>query len=169
MQLATITQNGHPTLRTVSVGRDLRQGLNFFTNLDSPKAQDIQARPAVEVHFFWPELGQQVRASGTTRPLPPQVCDQVFQMQPREQQLTAHITARFGQSKEVDQETLERALLDVTAELRHHERIPRPERWGGFHIDVVEWEFWQARPDLLHQRLQYRQSGNTWLISQLVP
>ncbi|MFC4426775.1 pyridoxamine 5'-phosphate oxidase [Deinococcus navajonensis] len=168
MSLATASAQGRPSVRTVLL-RGMEGGaLSFYTNYASHKGHDLDGNPQAEVLFFWPEHERQVRAFGPVLRLSAAESDSYFQSRPYESRIAAH--ASDPQSGPVaSREALEKKLDSLRARYPIDQDVPRPEFWGGYRLQVKEWEFWQGRPSRVHDRFQYAFSGTRWEINRLMP
>ena len=168
MQVATANAAGRPSLRTVLLRGAGAEGLTFYTNFESHKGLDLADNPQAEVLFYWAELERQVRAYGTVEKVPDAEADHYFHVRPRESQLAAH--ASDPQSAVVDsRETLEQRFADLHTQYPEGTTVPRPEFWGGYRVTVQEWEFWQGRPNRMHDRFRYTREGEGWRVERLKP
>ncbi|TNM72503.1 pyridoxamine 5'-phosphate oxidase [Deinococcus radiopugnans ATCC 19172] len=167
MQLATANASGHPSVRTVYLRGDPTQGLTFYTNLHSQKAQELEENPWAEMLFYWPQLGQQVRASGTVTRVSPEQADSAFHQQPHQIQVAAHINGH--QSRPMKLEELSSRLDEVSQQFPEGTAVARPEYWSGFRLNASRWEFWQGRPDGLHDRFAYVLEQDCWAVDRLTP
>jgi pyridoxamine 5'-phosphate oxidase len=167
MVLATVGGGGRPTSRMVLCKVADERGFGFFTNNRSRKARELTGNPRVALLFPWQALGRQIRVEGVAEPLPDDESDAYFAGRPRGAQLSAWASA---QSSEVDSRaSLERTVAEVEARYAGGD-VPRPPHWGGTLVvpDVVE--FWQGRPDRLHDRLVYRrEAAGGWSVVRLQP
>ena len=166
MVLSTIAEDGAPSSRTVLLkGLDDR-GFAFFTNHRSRKARELAARPAATLLFAWIALGRQVIVRGATTEVDAEESDRYFAGRPRGSQLAAWAS----QQSEIatDRAAIDQAMADVTARFAQDE-VPRPPHWGGYRLAPAEVEFWQGRPNRLHDRLRYRRGGGQWVIERLWP
>jgi pyridoxamine 5'-phosphate oxidase len=166
MALATSTPDGAPTNRFVLLKEVDQRGFVFFTNSRSVKGRDIAANPRTALAFRWWTVGRQVRVTGPVAPVEPAESDAYFKTRPLGAQLGAWASAQ-------SQPLATRAGLDqevaiVTRRFLGRD-VPRPPWWGGFRVRPVEIEFWQGRPDRLHDRLAYRQVGDRWEVRRLNP
>ncbi|MEY2862340.1 MAG: hypothetical protein RLY58_47 [Pseudomonadota bacterium] len=168
MTLATANARGRPHARTVLLRGADRQGLVFYTNYDSQKGHDLADNPQAEVLFYWPELEQQIRVGGQVEALPEDVSTAYFHKRPHDSQLGAWVSA--PQSGVVDQrETLERTFADLAQQYPEGSVVPKPSFWGGYRLIPDHFEFWQGRPNRMHDRLRYQLSAHGWRIDRLMP
>jgi pyridoxamine 5'-phosphate oxidase len=166
MALSTATRKGAPSVRMVLHRGFSRGGFVFFTNYTSRKATDMLENPRAAVVFHWPLIGRQVRAEGRVQKLTRVESDQYFHSRPRESRLSAWISP---QSEEIP----DRAFLEEAYERARRayagQTIPRPPFWGGFRLIPDEIEFWQERPNRLHDRASYRKKRGRWHVVRLGP
>ena len=165
MVLATADRDSVPSARTVLLkGLDDR-GLRFFTNLESRKGREIGANPRAAAVFPWIELGRQVVVDGSVRAVDADESDEYFASRPHGSRIGALASA---QSRPVEsRDALERAFRE--AETRNPGEVPRPEHWGGLRLVPDMVEFWQGRPDRMHDRLRYRHTAGEWIVERLAP
>ena len=167
MTLATVDSEGRPSARTVLLkGVDLR-GFIFYTNYLSRKGQELTINPNAALVFYWPELERQVCVAGQVSKLAPQESDAYFRTRPYGSRLAAWAS---DQSSAVpDRAALERKWQEFETQYPGPE-VPRPSNWGGYVMAPARVEFWQGRPNRLHDRFRYtRQKDDTWLIDRLSP
>jgi pyridoxamine 5'-phosphate oxidase len=166
MQLATVDEDGRPSVRTVLMKAFDEDGVTFYTNYRSAKARDLDARQYAAAVFAWLAEERQVRITGPVRRIPVEESAAYFATRPRGAQLGAwasHQSRVIGSRAE-----LEESLARMGERFAGAEVAP-PEHWGGYRISPDVVEFWQGRPDRLHDRLRYRRDGSTWLIERLAP
>lgn len=167
MQVATANALGRPSLRTVLLRGADEQGLTFYTNFESHKGLDLAENPQAEVLFYWAELERQVRAFGPVVRVPDAEADHYFHVRPRESQLAAH--ASKPQSAPVaSRDAMDDYFAALHQEFPENTVVPRPSFWGGYRVQVQEWEFWQGRPNRMHDRFLYTR-GEGWEITRLLP
>jgi pyridoxamine 5'-phosphate oxidase len=167
MMLATATPDGAPSARMVLLKGIDERGFVFFTNYESRKGRELEVNPRAALVFHWPQNPRrQVSARGTVERLPPEESAEYFRTRP----FGSRIGAWASRQSEVipGREGLERSFAELEAEHAEGE-VPRPPWWGGYvlHPDTVE--FWQNRPNRLHDRLRYRRSGEDWVLERLSP
>jgi len=165
MALATATREGRPSVRNVLLKGFDGRGFVFYTNYLSRKALELDENGRASLLFTWRSLERQVRVDGTAQKVSSAESDEYFASRPIESRWSAHASK---QSDVVDsRETLE--LLFNAARERFEDRVPRPEWWGGYRVVPDEFEFWQGRPNRLHDRLRYRRRSGTWSRDRLAP
>ena len=167
MQLATVGADGNPTVRTVLLKAfGPTDGLVFYTNLGSRKALELGEVPRAAACLHWKGLERQVLARGPVQSVADAQADAYWATRPRGSQLGAWASR---QSQTVPSEVaLTDALAEVTTRFEGRD-VPRPEFWGGFRILPDELEFWQGRPDRLHQRAVFTRNGEGWTRSLRYP
>ncbi|HEX7120976.1 MAG TPA: pyridoxamine 5'-phosphate oxidase [Gemmatimonadaceae bacterium] len=165
MTLATATADGVPSARVVLLkGLDAR-GLLFFTDYRSRKAAELTSNPRAAVVLHWKEIERQVRVEGTVERAAPAESEAYFRSRPRGARLGAWAS---HQSAVIEN----RAILESEVErlaAQYPGDIPLPPHWGGFRLTPSVFEFWQGRPNRLHDRIRYRRDKDTWVIERLSP
>lgn len=167
MCLSTAGDGKHPEGRIVLLKGFSEEGFDFFTNYHSQKGHALMANPFCCLTFFWAELERQVRVNGESVKLSPEESDAYFSTRPRGSQIGAWVS---NQSERLEsREQLEKQLKETEASFENKEVI-RPPHWGGYRVIPSQIEFWQGRPDRLHDRLMYERATNTaWDIVRLSP
>ena len=164
--LGTASPDGRPSVRMVLMKGFDENGLVFFTNYGSRKAAELEANPQAALVFHWPELGRQVRVEGAVGRVARAETAAYAHSRSRQSQLSALASP---QSRPVpSREWLEQRVLELD---RTHEgeELPVREDWGGYRLVPEAWEFWQHRPNRLHDRFRYAPDRDGWRIERLGP
>jgi pyridoxamine 5'-phosphate oxidase len=167
MTLATADGDGTPSARMVLLKGVDERGFVFFTNYESRKGRELADNPRAALVFHWPLAPRrQVLVTGSVERVPDAESEEYFRSRPRGSRLAA-LASR--QSTVVpDREALDRAF--AVLESKHPGvDVPRPDWWGGYVLQPHTVEFWQNRPNRLHDRLRYRRDGGAWILERLSP
>jgi len=167
MTLATADKEGHPSARIVLLkGVDAR-GFMFFTNYESRKGRELTENPEAALVFYWPDLERQVCVAGSVTKLPQAESEAYFTSRPRGSRIAAWAS---NQSEVVpDRAALEKKWNELEAQYPG-EKVPMPPYWGGYVLNPTRLEFWQGRPNRLHDRFRYsRAASNSWQLERLSP
>ena len=167
MSIVTLGEDSFPKARIVLLKQFSAEGFVFYTNYTSQKGRAILAYPKVGITFFWPALERQVIIKGVAEKVSPAQSDAYFYSRPLGSQLGAIAS---DQSSEIDsQESLQECLKSLEEEYRLSSP-KRPEHWGGFLVRPEQIEFWQGRPNRLHDRLEFSLTNSlTWKCKRLAP
>lgn len=168
MCLATATTSGYPSQRMVLLKYFDRQGFVFFTNYESKKAHQIEANQQVSLLFFWIGLERQVQISGTAAKISTAESLKYFATRPRGSQLGAWCSQ---QSTVISSRQMLEMKFDEIKRKFHDREIPLPSAWGGYRVVPNRFEFWQGRPNRLHDRFLYSRlnTESSWEIQRLAP
>lgn len=167
MTVATIGLDGFPKSRVVLLKKYTFEGFIFYTNYNSEKGKAISNNPNICLSFFWHTMERQVIIKGIAEKTATTISDNYFESRPDGSKLGAIVS---NQSEVISSRTvLEDKLKQLEKDFQAKE-IPRPDFWGGFLVKHVEVEFWQGRPNRLHDRIRYQlQKDFSWKIDRLSP
>lgn len=167
MTVSTIGLDGFPKSRVVLLKKFNEEGFIFYTNYNSEKGKAIELNPKVCLSFFWPSMERQVIIRGIANRTPENISDGYFDSRPDGSKLGAIVS---NQSEVVPSRAyLEENLKQLEADYEGIV-IPRPKHWGGFLVTPIEVEFWQGRPNRLHDRIRFiAQEDYSWKIDRLSP
>lgn len=167
MTVATIGLDGFPKSRVVLLKRFNEEGFIFYTNYNSEKGKAILANPNICLSFFWPVMERQVIIKGVAEKTSSYVSDAYFESRPDGSKLGAIVS---NQSEVISsREYLDTKLKELENQFKGKE-IKRPNYWGGFLVKPFEVEFWQGRPNRLHDRIRYHlEEDYLWKIERLSP
>ena len=167
MAVSTVEEDGCPRTRMVLLKAYTFEGFIFYTNYDSKKGRAIEKTHKACLHFFWPSLERQIIIKANLERVAENLSDGYFHSRPKGSQLGAVVSP---QSREIpNREFLESKLKELEKEYEDTE-VPRPENWGGYIAKPYEIEFWQGRPNRLHDRIVYELKEDfDWKISRLAP
>ncbi|MGY5352826.1 pyridoxamine 5'-phosphate oxidase [Wenyingzhuangia sp. IMCC45533] len=167
MNIASIGLDGFPKSRIVLLKRFTWEGFIFYTNYHSEKGQAIAKNPHVCASFFWEQQERQVIIKGKVEKIAENLSDGYFDSRPEGSKLGAWAS---NQSEVVASRTeLNEQLNKITDKFKNKE-ITRPKHWGGYIIKPISIEFWQGRPNRMHDRIRYTLLENfEWKIERLAP
>jgi pyridoxamine 5'-phosphate oxidase len=165
MALATATPEGRPSVRFVLLKGIDERGVEFYTNYQSRKGRELAANPHAALAVLWKPLQRQVRLEGPVERLSPEESDAYFATRSRGSRLGAWAS---DQSREIPgRDWLDARLAEVEA--RHPDEVPRPPHWGGYVLRPEVIEFWEGRPNRLHDREQFTRGPAGWSSVRLSP
>ncbi len=167
MTLATASADGLPAARIVLLKGFHAGGFRFFTNYESVKGRQLLENPRACLVFFWKELERQVRVTGLVEKVSQADSDAYFNSRPAGSRIGAWASP---QSEVIESSEWLTRRADEFGTRFTESSIPRPPYWGGYLVRPVTIEFWQGRPNRLHDRLLYSlQEDGRWIIERLAP
>lgn len=167
MSLATINQHNRPSCRIVLLKGIENRKFVFYTNYQSAKGKDFEINPACALTFFWPELERQVRIEGFATRVEESVSEAYFKSRPRGSQIGAWSSPQSTLIK--NPEILKERVIQIEKRFEGQETLPRPKQWGGYAVNPISIEFWQGRPNRLHDRILYTLDDAKWKINLVAP
>tara|TARA_R110002124_G_scaffold79875_3_gene211963 strand:- start:10200 stop:10847 length:648 start_codon:yes stop_codon:yes gene_type:complete len=167
MTISSIGLDGFPKSRVVLLKKFTWEGFIFYTNYNSEKGKAILANNHVCLSFFWVGLEQQIIIKGKAEKLPENLSDGYFESRPDGSKLGAWAS---NQSEVVSSRNELDEQLKTYEKKYNQQEIPRPKHWGGFLVKPISFEFWQGRPNRMHDRIRYTlQEDFSWKIERLAP
>lgn len=164
--LATANLAGRPSCRMILLKHIEDDGLLFFTNYESPKADDLSENPYAAITVWWKELERQVRFVGRVEKCSREVSIEYFAKRPRKSQLAAWASEQskpIGSRSELEKE------YKVQEQRFEGQLVTAPEFWGGYRLIPDEIEFWQGRENRMHDRFLYKKAEHGWSVGRLSP
>ncbi|MDQ3879962.1 MAG: pyridoxamine 5'-phosphate oxidase [Chloroflexota bacterium] len=167
MSLATASENCEPSVRVLLARRVDRDGIVFYTNHESRKGRDLAENPRAAAAFYWDGLGRQARVSGPVLRLTPEESRAYFVTRPEGSRVAAHV---LPQGRPIPSRAwLEAAFAEATRRFAGRD-VPLPLWWGGYRLVPETVEFWESRPDRLHDRILWLRGGpDGWRSERLAP
>jgi pyridoxamine 5'-phosphate oxidase len=166
MTLSTLGKSGFPKSRVVLLKGFSEEGFVFFTNYESEKGQSMLHNPKVGITFFWPVLERQIIIKGNAEKISSARSDDYFNSRPRGSQLGALVSP---QSSVIPNRQFLQDRLAALMDEYQNKPIPRPNNWGGIVVKPVQIEFWQGRPNRLHDRISCQLINKVWKTERLAP
>jgi len=166
MTLATLGLDDFPKARVVLLKSFAEEGFVFYTNYLSDKGMSIDHHPKVGLSFFWPPLERQVIIKGEVEKLTADASDSYFKSRPKGSQLGALVS---DQSRVISDRSIMEAKLEALQIEYQNKPVKRPDHWGGYLVKPFCIEFWQGRPNRLHDRIRCQLKSGNWIIERLAP
>jgi pyridoxamine 5'-phosphate oxidase len=167
LTLSTVSEDGRPSGRIVLLKGIEKGKFVFYSNYQSQKGKELDKNPACSLTFFWAELERQVRIEGIASRTDAASSESYFQSRPRESQIGAWASPQSAIIS--NREILEERVKKVQEKFEGQEKLPKPNQWGGFEVEPLKIEFWQGRPNRLHDRIVFTKVDDVWQIHRLAP
>ncbi len=165
MTLATASKAGKPSARVVLLKGIHDGGFVFYTNYKSKKGKDIEDNPYGSILFYWDRLERQVRIEGKIEKVSQQESEEYFNTRPYKSRVGAWASK---QSTVIESRSaIVREFLKYMMKFKTH--VPLPDVWGGYRLIPDSFEFWQGRPNRLHDRVRFTKNKSVWKIERLAP
>jgi pyridoxamine 5'-phosphate oxidase len=165
MALATAAKDGKPSVRMVLLKEFDEKGFVFFTNYASKKGKELENNPYASVLFYWESLERQVRIDGTVEKITKEESEDYFKTRP--------FKSRVGAWASKQSSVIESRSVIIKEFLKYlvkfGKNVPLPPVWGGYRLLPTSFEFWQGRPNRLHDRISYTKQKSGWKIERLAP
>ena len=167
LSLATVDKNNEPHSRIVLLKEFSEKGFVFYTNLNSPKSDDIKKNPKAEMCFHWKSLKRQIRIFGKINQIDDKEADIYFDSRPYESRIGAWAS---DQSKVLNKrEDFLKKIEELKKKYKDKNNVPRPKHWSGFCLAPLSFEFWLGEEHRIHERLKYNKVSNNWKKEILYP
>jgi pyridoxamine 5'-phosphate oxidase len=167
MNLSTVNQDGRPSSRIVLLKGIENKKFIFYSNYQSKKGKELDSNSACALTFFWPDLERQVRIEGLASRIDPKISEEYFQSRPRGSQVGAWASPQSAPIR--DRSIIEERFLQMERKFEGQAVLPKPQQWGGYEVDPFLVEFWQGRPNRLHDRIEFVKVDTAWTINRLAP
>ncbi len=167
MCLSTATKEGRPSSRIVYMRDIIDEQFVFYTNYKSQKGIELAENPFASLNIHWGELERQIRIEGKVTKVSPSISDTYFKARPKESKIGAWASHQSCQL--LNREALENNVKLLEEKYKDTSDIPRPEFWGGYQLNPTRIEFWQGRPNRLHDRIVFTKENGEWRLSRVSP
>ncbi len=167
LSLATANEKNEPSVRMVLLKGLSSKGFVFYTNLNSPKSNDLKKNPKAEMCFHWKSLQRQIRIFGNINQVSDEEADAYFNSRPYESKIGAWAS---DQSKVMNKrEEFLKKIDEIKNKYKDKNNVPRPKHWSGWCLDPLSIEFWVRAQHRIHERLKYNKVSNNWKKEILYP
>ena len=167
LSLATSNKNNEPSVRMVLLKGLSKKGFVFYTNLNSPKSEDLRKNKKAAMCFHWKSLQRQIRITGNINQVSDDEADKYFNSRPYESRIGAWAS---DQSKAMNKrEDFLKKIIEFKKKYRDDTNLPRPKHWSGWCLSPLSIEFWVGDKYRIHERLKYNKVSNDWKKEILYP
>ena len=165
--LATSNSKEGPNLRMILLKGLDSKGFVFYTNLNSPKSNDLRENPKAAICFHWKSIQRQIRILGSVTQVSDIEADHYFNSRPYESKISAWSSEQSIVMKE--RKELLKKIGNFKKKYSNQKNVPRPEHWSGWRLDPSSIEFWLRQENRMHERLRYKKVSNVWIREILYP
>ena len=165
--LATTNKEGQPDVRMVLLKGLSSKGFVFYTNLNSPKSDDLKENPKAAMCFHWKSFNRQIRILGSITQVDDKEADLYFNSRPYESKISAWASDQSNTMKERSE--LLKKIEDFKKKYKNEKNVPRPSYWSGWCLKPSSIEFWLHKDNRIHERLRYNKTTNGWEKEILYP
>ena len=167
LSLATTNSNNEPSVRMILLKGLSQNGFVFYTNLNSPKSNDLKKNPKAEMCFYWKSLKRQIRIFGNISQVSNEEADVYFNSRPYESRIGAWSS---DQSKVMrKKEEFIKKIDEFKNKYKDKNNLPRPKHWSGWCLSPLTIEFWLGDEYRIHERLKYKKDSKNWKKEILYP
>ena len=167
LSLATTNSNNEPSVRMVLLKGLSQKGFIFYTNLNSPKSNDLKKNPKAEMCFHWKSIQRQIRIFGNVAQVSNDEADAYFNSRPYESRIGAWASDQSKIMKKRDE--FIKKITELKKKYKDKNNLPRPENWSGWCLSPLSVEFWLGDEHRIHERLKYSKVSNNWKKEILYP
>ncbi len=167
LSLSTVSSTNEPSVRIVLLKGLSQKGFVFYTNLNSPKSQDMKKNSKAAMCFHWKSLQRQIRISGTVTQVSDSEADIYFKSRPYESRIGAWASNQSATMNE--REDLLKKIAEFKKKYSNEKNLPRPKHWSGWCLNPTSIEFWLGEEFRIHERLRYNKISNKWKKEILYP
>ena len=167
VSLATVNDKNEPSVRMVLLKGLSHKGFVFYTNLDSPKSEDLKKNPKAEMCFHWKSLQRQIRIFGNITQVSDKEADFYFNSRPHESKIGAWASEQSKIMK--NREEFLKRIDELKKKYEDKNKVPRPKNWSGWCLSPTSIEFWLGDKYRIHERLKYNKVPNNWKREILYP
>tara|TARA_Y100000590_G_scaffold396885_1_gene477985 strand:+ start:40 stop:624 length:585 start_codon:yes stop_codon:yes gene_type:complete len=167
LSLATVNDKNEPSVRMVLLKGLSHKGFVFYTNLDSPKSEDLKKNPKAEMCFHWKSLQRQIRIFGNITQVSDKEADFYFNSRPHESKIGAWASEQSKIMK--NREEFLKRIDELKKKYEDKNKVPRPKNWSGWCLSPTSIEFWLGDKYRIHERLKYNKVPNNWKREILYP
>ena len=165
--LATANNAGEPNVRIILLKEVNSKGFVFYTNLNSPKSQDLKKNPKAAMCFYWKSINRQIKILGNVTQVDDEEADRYFKSRPYGSRIGAWASDQSNVMKSTSE--ILKKIENLQNKYKNEKEIPRPPFWSGWQLEPLSIEFWLRGENRIHERLRYRKADSEWKKEILYP